>query len=589
MKKLLIIIPILFFICCQDGIEKVDVSQTLQKDIFVLEKDLANFKKSADANSDQKLLQNEFLTCRKSFKKIEWAIAYFNANAHRFINGPALDELETAENKFLPPNGFQVIEPLIFPSFDKNKQADLNREILVLQANIKQIKIHLQNVTLSDDLVFDALKSDIVRLITLGITGFDSPVAQLSVQEAVFSLEGLKKYIIFLDCDKLHKTEFDAFIKKCEEAKMYCQNNNNFNDFDRVTFIKNHLNPLYRDLKFIKKLCQITSVAKNNPLLESAETIFGASVFNVDAFIPSKEFAYSKEKVTLGEKLFYDTQLSVDNDRNCATCHKPELAFTDGMKKNVSIEGQNLYRNTPTLTYAGLQNAQFWDLRQIDLEKQSFDVIANKDEMHGSLDIIIPKLKKDKTYIDLNKKAFPEAKTIENWHVQNAIASYVRSLNKFNSKFDNYFSGKSNDFSNEEKLGFNIFAGKGKCASCHFIPLFNGTVPPNYAKSEQEVIGTPETLLGKKISVDFGVYNIYQMPQLKNAFKTPTLRNVAKTSPYMHNGVFTTLEQVVNFYNKGGDGFKYQVDNLTLPFDKLNLTEKEEKALVVFMKTLNDL
>ena len=79
------------------------------------------------------------------------------------------------------------------------------------------------------------------------------------------------------------------------------------------------------------------------------------------------------------------------------------------------------------------------------------------------------------------------------------------------------------------------------------------------------------------------------MPQLKNAFKTPTLRNVAKTSPYMHNGVFTTLEQVVNFYNKGGDGFKYQVDNLTLPFDKLNLTEKEEKALVVFMKTLNDL
>ena len=79
------------------------------------------------------------------------------------------------------------------------------------------------------------------------------------------------------------------------------------------------------------------------------------------------------------------------------------------------------------------------------------------------------------------------------------------------------------------------------------------------------------------------------MPQLKNAFKTPTLRNSEKTAPYMHNGVFTTLEQVVNFYNKGGDGFDYEVSNLTLPFDKLNLTKKEEKALVVFMKTLNDL
>ena len=228
-------------------------------------------------------------------------------------------------------------------------------------------------------------------------------------------------------------------------------------------------------------------------------------------------------------------------------------------------------------------------MRQIDLEKQSFDVIANKDEMHGSLDVIIPKLKKDEAYISLNKKSFPKSATIENWNVQNAIASYVRSLNKFNSKFDNYFSGKSNEFSDEEKLGFNIFAGKGKCASCHFIPLFNGTVPPNYAKSEQEVIGTPETLNGKSISVDLGVYNIYQMPQLRNAFKTPTLRNVAITAPYMHNGVFLTLEQVVNFYNKGGDGFNYKVDNLTLPFDKLKLTDQESRALVAFMNTLNDL
>lgn len=589
MKKLLFILPFLLLTACQKGIKKIDISQTLQKDIFLLEKDLADFKKLAENNADQKLLQNEFLKCRKSFKNIEWAIAYFNPNAHRFINGPALDELETAENKFLPPNGFQVIEPLIFPAFSIENNAQLSTEILVLQSNIKLMKIHLQNVTLSDDLVLDALKSDVLRLITLGITGFDSPVAQLSVQEATYSLDGLKKYILFLDGNKSYEKQFNVFLQKCEVAKKYCQSNNNFNNFDRVTFIKNYLNPIFRDLKSIKKSCNIASVVKNNPILDSAETIFGADVFDVNAFIPSSEFEYSKEKVALGEKLFYDKQLSLNNDRNCATCHKPELAFTDGLSKNVSIEGQNLYRNTPALTYAGLQTAQFWDLRQIDLEKQSFDVIANKDEMHGSLDVIIPKLKKDEEYIFLNKKAFPKSASIENWHVQNAIASYVRSLNKFNSKFDNYFSGKSNEFSDEEKLGFNIFAGKGKCASCHFIPLFNGTVPPNYAKSEQEVIGTPETLNGKSISVDLGVYNIYQMPQLRNAFKTPTLRNVAITAPYMHNGVFTTLEQVVNFYNKGGDGFKYKVDNLTLPFDKLKLTDQESRTLVVFMNTLNDL
>jgi cytochrome c peroxidase len=149
--------------------------------------------------------------------------------------------------------------------------------------------------------------------------------------------------------------------------------------------------------------------------------------------------------------------------------------------------------------------------------------------------------------------------------------------------------GDSDDFTTEEKLGFNVFAGKAKCATCHFIPLFNGTVPPVYQKTEQEVIGTPADKNGKKISPDLGRYLQYQMPQLRNAFKTPTLRNVAKTAPYMHNGVYSTLEEVVDFYEKGGGvGLGISVDNQTLPAEKLNLTEKEKKALIAFMKTLTD-
>jgi len=228
-------------------------------------------------------------------------------------------------------------------------------------------------------------------------------------------------------------------------------------------------------------------------------------------------------------------------------------------------------------------------MRQPDLEKQSLDVIQNKDEMHGNLKDNLTRIQGDSAYKKLIKNAFPNAKKLEEWQLQNAIASYVRSLNKFNSKFDQYFSGTSTTFSTEEKLGFNLFAGKAKCATCHFIPLFNGTVPPIYKKTEQEVIGTPQTKNGKIIDQDLGRFTQYKMAQLKRAFKTPTLRNITQTGPYMHNGVFKTLEEVVTFYNEGGgEGNGIAVENQTLPSDKLNLSLAEQKSLVAFMKTLSD-
>ena len=135
----------------------------------------------------------------------------------------------------------------------------------------------------------------------------------------------------------------------------------------------------------------------------------------------------------------------------------------------------------------------------------------------------------------------------------------------------------------------NLFMGKAKCATCHFAPVFNGTVPPNFAKTEHEVVGTPKDKAGSALSDDTGRYMFNQMPQLKGAFKTPGLRNVAVTAPYMHNGVYDTLEEVVDFYNKGGGlGMGLPADNQTLPFDKLSLTDAEMKALVAFMKALTD-
>ncbi len=571
---------------CEKEYKSLTIQQMLLADVKQFEQKTNDFQRIAENETDQEKLHQAFNTARIAYKKIEWAVEYFTPDPARFINGPALDELEVAENKYLPPNGFQVIEELLYPNYDSKNKNDLVREIKMIKANLNQVRQTFTVITISDDYVLDALKMQVNRILALGITGFDSPIALQSIPETAASLDALGNLIIILDYNSdLSKKLVDL----CAKAAKYCHKNSDFNAFDRAHFIQNFLNPISTNLVVFQEKNAIKNIDRNSVLNPSSRTIFEKDAFDVNAFIPSKEFQYTAEKVVLGKRLFNDSSFSKDKSRNCASCHNPELAFTDNLKTNISLTGKKLHRNTPTLTYASLQNAQFWDMRQLDLEKQSTDVIQNKEEMHGEISNIIRLLNTDKTYQIAFATAFLNSKKIEEWQVQNALASYVRSLNAFDSKFDKYMRGESNAYTSQEKLGFNLFSGKAKCATCHFIPLFNGTVPPRFNKTEHEIIGTPEHKNNLKISPDLGRYLQYQMAQLKNAFKTPTLRNVAVTAPYMHNGVFTTLEEVIGFYNKGGGvGAGITVDNQSLASEKLNLDEKEINALIAFMKTLTD-
>lgn len=582
----LLLLLCLFFSCKEKESATTSVKQELLVDVNKLNNEILEFQKLVKNDASQKEIINKFKKARLTYKKIEWAVEYFIPETARFMNGPALDEMELEENRSFEPNGFQVMEELIYPDYLPENKIELEREISIFRSNIKQIQSTFEVITISDDYTLDALQQNVYRVLTLGITGFDSPILQSSIPEAGESL-----VLIPIALEKINSKNktLEDLKKLILDAKKYCDENNDFNAFNRAIFITEYLNPISKKLKTFQKEENIKSVERTKPLKASAATLFDKDAFDVNGFVVSSEYNYTAEKATLGEKLFYDKSLSKNNDRNCATCHNPEKAFTDGLKTNLSLKGINLSRNTPTLTYASLQNAQFWDMRQLDLEKQSVDVIENKDEMHGSLKDIHSQILLNGEYAKLFKKAYPKSKKAEPWQIQNAIASYVRSLNAFDSKFDTYMRGNKNSLTNEEIQGMNVFMGKAKCATCHFTPLFNGTVPPNYSKTEHEVIGTPNEASGKTISPDVGRYLFNQMPQLKGAFKTPTLRNVAVTAPYMHNGVYNTLEEVVDFYDLGGaSGLGIELENQTLPTDKLNLTPSEKKALIAFMKTLTD-
>jgi len=188
------------------------------------------------------------------------------------------------------------------------------------------------------------------------------------------------------------------------------------------------------------------------------------------------------------------------------------------------------------------------------------------------------------------QKAYPDLQEVKSEHIQNALASYIRSLTFLDSRFDKYMRGDKTQLNTQEINGLNLFMGKAKCGTCHFMPLFNGTIPPNFTKTESEVIGVPSDKSGKTIDSDIGKYAQVKVEKMKYAFKTTTVRNIALTAPYMHNGVYETLDEVVDFYNKGGGkGLGIDLPHQTLPFDKLSLNKQEQKDLVAFMKTLTDI
>jgi cytochrome c peroxidase len=249
-----------------------------------------------------------------------------------------------------------------------------------------------------------------------------------------------------------------------------------------------------------------------------------------------------------------------------------------------------LKRNTPTLLNAAWQTKFFYDSRASTLENQLNSVVHNADEMEGSLKEGIKRIRQHPVYYPQFQKSYSsDSDPVTEYNIANAISSYVRSLTHYNSKFDRYMR-KQGELSASEKKGFNLFAGKAKCATCHYLPLFNGLVPPQFGETESEVIGVPANAPGTpQADDDEGKFVFTRSPVHEHAFKTPTLRNVALTAPYMHNGVFKTLEEVMDFYNKGGGaGTRTAFENETLAPDALHLSKKEIRYVIAFLKTLTD-
>lgn len=277
----------------------------------------------------------------------------------------------------------------------------------------------------------------------------------------------------------------------------------------------------------------------------------------------------------LGELLFHDSILSRENKISCASCHKPEFAFSDTVALSTGIDHLLGSRNTPSTMNMSARNFYFHDGRSETLEDQAGGPMENPKEMDIPLSVIIKKLNKHKQYRAFFIKIFGTTANKEN--LVEALASYERTLETNNTAFDNYMNGKDTvSFSASARRGREIFNVKGKCFDCHFGPDFTGDDFKNIGLFN-----------GKNLN-DSGRFVVTRNPEDIGRFKVPGLRNIAITKPYMHNGMFKTLKEVIDYYDMPDKVISNSVNRDTLLLHPLNLTPQEKKDLEAFLNSLTD-
>ena len=274
-------------------------------------------------------------------------------------------------------------------------------------------------------------------------------------------------------------------------------------------------------------------------------------------------------KIELGKMLFFDTRLSFDKSMSCATCHDPAKGYSDGLPRSIGFGGKELGRHSPTVINIAYNGAQFWDGRAATMEEQAQGPIQAAGEMNLKPEELVRRLNSTPEYKKRFLAVFGEGPSLPN--VGKAIASFERTVVTQDSPFDKYMRGAKEALTEQEKKGLILFVGKAACSQCH-----SG---PNFTDSSYHALGVPQVGPDKE---DLGRFGVTKNEKDKMAFKTPSLRQINQTAPYMHNGAFGTLEEVVDFYNKGGASVPTKSSKML----KLNLTKKDKEHLVAFLKAL---
>lgn len=358
--------------------------------------------------------------------------------------------------------------------------------------------------------------------------------------------------------------------------------------FGLLSFVRNQSsnNSFYENIDNLRQLYSSGDASKWPKAV--LDPTVDASKFQDIGALPKVVFPasnpYSDEKMNLGKMLFFDPRLSGSGQISCANCHNPELGWTDNLTRSFGHDRQTGGRNAMTILNVGYATSLFWDGRAASLEAQSTMPIQDQKEMKAHLAVAVENIAKIEGYKTFFDKAFADKKiNVEN--IQMAIATFERTIVSPPSKFDKFISGQSDVFTDQEVEGLHLYRTKANCISCHNTPYF----------SDNQFHNDGQTLFGTK-NEDLGRYNFSKNKSDIGKFRTPTLRETARTGPWMHHGHFPSILDVVELYNLGNpsprqnkykDSDREDLAGVSSPIlRKLNLSKVEVKALVAFVETL---
>jgi len=558
---------------------------TLEASLIALERehDTAAFDRSRDA-----------------YKRVEGVAEFYSQALAAAINGRR-EELDDDDAAMPDPRGSgfaRVEKALALAPASAARSRDIAAAASDMLAAARQLHALLDAEHPTDAQLFEMGRQELVRASVLGVAGYDTPGTKRGITETAQAVAGLDD--LYARAGYARWTANAAATARLHAALTaaigYLRAHPNYDGFNRLEFLTAYAAPAARALQAAHEAQTREWVVQPRAWRTTSAWIFDPGALDPRIYAPAAAPTPTDSLVALGARLFADPRLSRNGVRSCATCHQPARAFSDGLVRAAPLPRSSLRptRNTPTLLNAALQPAQFDDERAVTLEDQVGTVLGSAAEMGGSVESATRHVAASTAYDSAFERAFGDANATRHAvtprRLEFAVAAYVRSLVAMDSRADRAMRGDTLALTAQERLGFNLFMGKARCGSCHFAPTFGGTTPPLYVGSDVEVIGVPRSLRDSmRLDPDSGRAAINHWARDLHGFKTPSLRNVALTAPYMHNGAFATLNQVVRFYNEGGGaGRGISVPNQTLPSRTLGLTANEQRAIVAFLCALTD-
>lgn len=553
--------------------------------------------------ADIKKIRDEINSCRIELKGVDIWLRYLEPISYKRINGPLPVEWETEVfEKYEKPykrEGAGLTLASQYLDEEKKEKDSLHK---LIEYSLKALQSYKQDSITQNLKTFDHFylcnRLFLLNLATIYTTGFECPETDNVILELESMLLSVNKLYTSYNSSFPNKALPSSYLNAYEQCINFVKSQSkDFEAFDHFSFVKDHVNPLFSLNQQLITEYQV----KSNSYVDYSLTKEASSIFSKQLYIGQstkgifqniKDDKVLEEIEKIGKLLFYDPILSGNNLRSCASCHAPSHFFTDTLQSaalQFDKKGM-LQRNTPSLLNSTFNHLIMHDGLHFNLQDQAKAVITSSIEMGSNEKEVVDKVMSCEEYKTLFEdllKYTPKEKTVTIDHIASALTLYYGKFSMFESPFDKAMNNKK-ETSVSAKKGYNIFMSKAQCATCHFAPQFNGVKPP-YVGSEFEVLGVPKDTNYKALSEDKGRYFINPAKETANAFRTGTVRNAEKTKPYMHNGVFKTMDQLIDFYDGGGGaGRGLNVPNQTLSADSLHLTNEEKTNLISFISSLNE-